>query len=112
MKRYSNPQTSQTSTARITDVQDKPDKHWQLDRKVPLALVYLLMAQFLGAVWFASNSLAQINNQEKRILVIENQRVSERLVTLESQMADTKALLQRVDSNLQRLVERGAPRGV
>lgn len=90
---------------------DTPDRHWHIDRKVPLALVYLLMAQFLGAVWFASNIVSKIDGQDKRLSVIENQRVSERLVTLESQMADTKALLQRVDTNLLRLVERGAPRG-
>jgi hypothetical protein len=92
--------------------QDDPDRHWHLDRKVPLALVYLLVGQFLGGVVFASNLMSQQANQEKRITVIENQRVSERLVSLESQMADTKALLQRVDTNLLRLVERGSPRGV
>ena len=91
--------------------QETSESHWHIDRKVPLALVYLLVAQFIGGVIFASNLLSQIGNQEKRISIIENQRVSERLVTLESQMADTKALLQRVDTNLLRLVERGAPRG-
>lgn len=88
------------------------DDHWHIDRKVPLALVYLLVGQFIGGVVFASNLMSQQANQEKRITVIENQRVTERLVSLESQMADTKALLQRVDANLMRLVERGPPRGV
>lgn len=83
---------------------------WKLDRHVPLALVYLLIGQFLGGVWIASSMFNQVGQQEKRISFIENQRVSERLVTLESQMADTKALLQRVDSNLLRLVERGNAR--
>lgn len=92
--------------------QDDPERHWHLDRKVPLALVYLLIGQFLGAVVFASNLTSQQTNLEKRLMVIENQRVSERLVSLESQMADTKALLQRVDTNLLRLVERSSSRGV
>ena len=39
MKRYSNPPTNQTSTARITDVQDKPDKHWQLVPTVAVTIV-------------------------------------------------------------------------
>lgn len=91
---------------------DTTDRHWHIDRKVPLTLVYLLLAQFIGGVIFASNLLNQISNQEKRISFIENQRVSERLGTLESQMVGTKALLQRMDTNLLRLVERGAPRGV
>ena len=84
------------------------DHRWHIDRKVPLALVYLLIGQFLCGVVLAVNMFSQVAGQDKRITNIENQRVSERLVTLESQMSDTKALLQRVDSNLLRLLERGS----
>ena len=88
-------------------IQQEDDHRWHIDRKVPLALVYLLVGQFLCGVVLAVNMFSQVNGQDKRITNIENQRVSERLVTLESQMSDTKALLQRVDSNLLRLLERG-----
>ena len=86
------------------------ENRWRIDKHIPLALVYLLIAQFLGATWMAAQVLGKIDSQEKRISVIENQRVSERLVTLESQMGDTKSLVQRVDANLQRLIERGGPK--
>jgi hypothetical protein len=88
-------------------VSQEPE-HWHIDKKVPLALVYLLVGQFLCGVIVAVNMFGQVNNQDKRITSIENQRVSERLVTLESQMSDTKALLQRVDANTLRLLERGS----
>lgn len=84
------------------------DKQWHIDRKVPLALVYLLVGQFIGAVMFFGNMMSQVSAQERRITAIESQKVSERLVTLESQMADTKSLLQRMDGNVMRLVERGS----
>lgn len=92
----------------MTTPKTSDDNRWRIDKHVPLALVYLLVAQFLGATWMAAQVLGKIESQERRITVIEAQRVGERLVSLESQVADTKSLLQRVDANLLRLIERGS----
>lgn len=87
---------------------NEEDRRWHIDRKVPLALIYMLIGQFIFGVVIAVNMYGQVANQEKRLSMIEAQRGSERLLTLESQMADAKALLQRVDANLLRLIERGS----
>lgn len=86
------------------------DNRWRIDKHIPLALVYLLIAQFLGGVWMAAQVLNKVESQDKRITIMENQRVSERLVSLESQMGDTKSLVQRMDANIIRLIERGPNR--
>ena len=94
---------------KTNNIESTSDGHrWEIDRRVPLALIYLLVAQFIGAILFFGNLMAQVSAQDKRITFIEGQKVSERLVTLESQMVDTKGLLMRMDGNLMRLVERGA----
>ena len=73
---------------------------WHINREVPLALIYLLAAQFFGGLIFANTLYNQVSDHDRRILVVESQKVSERLVTLESQMLDSKLLLQRLDTNM------------
>lgn len=82
------------------------ERRWHLDRTVPLALIYLLIGQFVIGVWVVSRLFSNVESQDKRITVIEQQKVSERLMTLESQMADTKQVLYQVNSNVLRILER------
>lgn len=94
---------------------DQTEKHWSLDRRVPLALIWTILAQTGLAVWWARGQQASIELQAQRIAALEaaraSDRVSERLSTLESQMMDAKDVLRRIDERTQRLVERQAGRG-
>ena len=88
------------------------DKHWSLDRRVPLALIWTILAQTGLAVWWARGQQASIEQQAHRISALEtartSDRVGERLSTLESQMGEAKDVLRRIDDRTQRLVERQA----
>jgi hypothetical protein len=94
---------------------DASDRHWSLDRRVPLALIWTILAQTGLAVWWARGQQAAIELQSQRISSLEaarsSDRVAERLSTLESQMIDAKDVLRRIDERTQRLVERQAGRG-
>jgi hypothetical protein len=82
------------------------ERRWHVDRNIPLALIYLLLGQFIVGVWVVSRLFSNVESQDKRIAVIEQQKVSERLMTLESQMQDTKQVLYQVNSNVLRILER------
>lgn len=84
--------------------------HWHLDKKVPIALIVTLCVQLIGGIWFAGRMVQRDEEQERRLERIEEaaraDNVAGRLSTLESQMNDLKAGLYRIDSKLDRLVER------
>lgn len=86
------------------------DKHWSVDRRVPIALIWTLLAQTAAAVWWASGQSELNSAQERRIAALEAQRnserLSERMHSLEAQVSDAKQLLLRIDERTQRLAER------
>lgn len=78
---------------------------------MPLVLVFSILVQTAGVVWWARGQQADIDQHGQRLTALEAQRASdrvgERLSTLESQVADSKELLRRIDDRTQRLIERG-----
>ena len=78
---------------------------WHLDRKVPIGIIIagLITA---GSMVAANRDMEnKIATHEKALAIIEAQRVSERLVALETQMLDVRASLLRIEAQLNRLVE-------
>lgn len=82
------------------------DNHWHLDKKVPLALIFIMAVQFATAMYFITTVKNQGDENARRIAILESQKISERLAGLEAQVASTNALLLRVDATMQRLIER------
>jgi hypothetical protein len=87
---------------------------WHVSREIPLSLIYLFAGQLIGAVafvsiWWASTQ-RDVTEISRRVATIENQKLAERIVSLEQQMADAKRIMERMDSKLDRLLERGAER--
>jgi uncharacterized protein HemX len=81
------------------------DRSWHIDRGVPLALVVVLLVQAGGIVWWGSGVEKTQNDHERRLSAIDSQRSSERLATVESQLADARNSLTRIEAKLDRLVE-------
>jgi hypothetical protein len=81
-------------------------ENWHLDKKVPIALLVALCLQFGGMAMYVSSLKFATDNNDRRISVLESQKVSERLASLESQVSDTKALLNRMDAKIDRINER------
>lgn len=79
---------------------------WHLDKKVPIVLIFAILVQFVGLMMFVNDVSSQGKESARRIATLESQRVSERLTSLEAQMGDTKALLLRMESKIDRLADR------
>lgn len=50
------------------------DKNWHLDKRVPIALIFALMAQLAGAAWLASAAFKDIETNRRGITSL-SQRV-------------------------------------
>jgi len=86
-------------------MQDKPDKQWHLDKRVPVALIFALCVQGAGGIWWASTTNERLDQVERRL-----EGFSERSEGMRSEIQDQgetiAVLLSRVDDtnrNLDRL---------
>ena len=78
---------------------------WRLVKDVPIALVAALLIQAGGLVWWAQGVAKDVTDHEKRLSVLESQRISERMAALESQMLDARSSLGRIENKLDRVIE-------
>jgi hypothetical protein len=85
-----------------------PDNNWHLDKKVPIALIFVILAQFGSVLLYVGSIKSKGDDNERRITALEGQKVSERLSSLEAQMSDAKALLIRIDDKVTRAGERSS----
>lgn len=106
--------TTTTEQAGRDANRESEGRHWSLDRRVPIALIWTILAQTSLAIWWARGQQANVESALQRLTLLEAQRagdrVGERLSTVESQMSDAKDLLRRIDDRTQRLVERSVER--
>ena len=80
---------------------------WHLDKKVPITLIFVLLAQLGAGIWFAGRTMQRADEQERRLASIEQDKVSLRMSVVESQLADVKAGVQASNQKLDRLIEKG-----
>jgi hypothetical protein len=84
---------------------------WHLDRRVPIALIFTLLAQTAGMLWWAANLNRTVEEHGRRIAsveqadigaAIEARRVSENLARLDERLAAQTNILRRIDEWMQR----------
>lgn len=73
---------------------------WQIDRKIPLALVITLLVQTGSVVWWASSTNARLNSVEERLALTAPQgdRLTRVEVKVESALdgiSEIKAILRK-----------------
>jgi hypothetical protein len=71
---------------------------WQVDRKIPLALIIMIFLQTAGAFWWASSLTARVETLEKQMAAAAPQRdrltrVEVRLDNVVDGIGEIKALL-------------------
>jgi hypothetical protein len=79
---------------------DEDQKHWHLDRRVPIALIVTIAIQTAGIIWWASDVNARVSQLERQAVAAGPQ--SERIIRLETQIeairegiAEIKTLIRR-----------------
>jgi hypothetical protein len=91
--------------------EDRP--HWTIDRRVPVGIIVSMALQLCGVVWWARGQAADVDmlrerdtQHETRMKKIEDlrdqERLSERLATLETEVKNQTALLRRIDERMDR----------
>jgi hypothetical protein len=92
-------------TRRESD-QNPPIESWHLDKKVPIALIFAMLTQFAAVIWFFADIKRDVELLKADAVVLHQRDVqnSDGLKDALKQMQD---LYQRLDSKLDRLIERG-----
>lgn len=84
----------------------QPEKRepWHLDRKVPLAMIFAIVGQTLGAVWFAAKMDTRLEAVEQ--FRDESKGVSVRLAVVETQISTMKDDVKDIADILRRIEAR------
>ncbi len=74
------------------------DRHWHIDKRIPLALIVVLLLQTFGMGWWASSTEARLSNVEKRIeasapIGDRLTRVEVKIETLQTGVEEIKTIL-------------------
>ena len=87
----------------VSTIEDK----WSVDRKIPLALIFSIaitvIAQTGFAIWWVSGIAARVEEQNTRIVQLEQIKASERITALEALLPRVEAQLNRIEAKLDRI---------
>ncbi len=78
------------------------DKHWHLDRRVPIALIITIIMQTIGIVWWATSLSARVETLEHRFAELGTYQA--RIVRLEEKQNAVYQRLDRIEA-IQRRIE-------
>lgn len=85
------------------------DTSWHLDRKVPIALIFVLAGQLAMGVWVAGKLQSQVETHDRRIIALEAtdarmgdeaRRISEAIARLDERLQAQTAILRRLEDAL------------
>ena len=74
------------------------DNHWHLDKRVPVALLGVMISWIVTTVWWASALNERVEHLEK--MALKNQNVESRLVRIEERQNWMGQLIERIDKKL------------
>lgn len=88
---------------------------WHLDKRVPIALIFAILAQTVAGVWWAATLQGTVNELSRRQIIIETQAdgdgveaksFSERLARMEERAAAQSDTLRRIEAQINVIIER------
>lgn len=88
--------------ATVPKINSRQDKHWHLDKRVPIALIFTIGVQTFGLVWWASNLTTRVSALEEKSVLVGPQ--GERLTRLETQMGGIKDDVSDIKSDVKLLL--------
>lgn len=95
---------------------DVNTEHWTLDPKVPVAIIFAMIVQLLGYVWFAAKQDARLDDldrhtgrNETQIVQMDREArtVGDRLSRLEEKLASILAVVTHVERALDKRLDDG-----
>lgn len=85
-------------------IPDPAGGRWHFDRRVPLALIGMMLVQTATIVWWASRINTRVEHLEEKTR--DDAEVVQRVTTVETEVRSMKEYDRRIDSKLDRLFER------
>jgi len=86
---------------------------WHIDRGINVAMLAALAGQFAWFSFQSGQAVRTLAEHDRRLSAVESQRIAERMVAVEgkqvelsAQVAETKAVMLRMESKLDRVIER------
>jgi hypothetical protein len=75
--------------------EDFATRHWHLDKRVPVALIFAMLVQTAGVVWWGATTSERLSNLERRVESTSPQadrltRVEVKLDNIADAIADIK----------------------
>ena len=91
------------------------DTSWHLDKKVPIALIVVLVGQAVTGIWLAARLQNQVEDHDRRLVGLEGsqsrmsdeaRRISEYLARMDERLQAQTAILRRVEDALRQVPTR------
>ena len=79
-------------------------EHWRFDKRIPMAVIIMLALQILGAIIWATQLDARVNQLES--LTVETSQVNEKFARLEERLDFMKQNLVTVRGQLDHLTDK------
>lgn len=80
------------------------DKHWHLDKKVPLALIFAIGVQTIGIAWWGATLTSRVASLEEKAALSGPQ--GERLARVEENVRGIKDNLADIKSDIKQLLKK------
>lgn len=82
-----------------------PKNDWHLDNKIPMAMLFAILANLFAGIWYAAKIDFRVAALE--MATKDNNLVLERLVRVETQLDGLKYALNRIDQSVAKIADRG-----
>ena len=83
----------------------RDDDRWKLDKHIPVAVIFTIVAQGLAGVWWVSGLQHSVQDHERRLVAQEAAKVAERMAVVGVQLSDSRELQLEMNRKLDRLVD-------
>ena len=86
------------------DMQNEKQTHWQVDRRIPIALLLGLVLQSFAIAWWASDVTARVTMLERTSIATAPQ--GDRLTRVEVRIEAVQGDVTEIKSDIKRLIRR------
>lgn len=86
-------------------VERRSDNNWQLDKHIPIAVIFTIILQGVALVWWVSGLQHSVQDHERRLVIQEAAKITERMAVVEAQMRDSRELQIEMNRKLDKILD-------
>lgn len=83
----------------------RDEDRWKLDKHIPVAVIFTIVVQGVAGVWWVSGLQHSVQDHERRLVIQEAAKISERMAVVEVQMRESREQQDEINRKLDRLLE-------